>query len=82
MDKIDNLRRSIDIIDDKIMTLLEERFSLSMKIGELKKLTKTAILNTKREDAILNKTLKYSHSPEINSTYKTMLKESKLLQGK
>jgi len=82
MDKIDNLRQTIDILDDKIMQLLEERFSFSIKIGELKTLTKTAILNTERENIILNKIIKYSYSSEINAVYKTIMKESKLLQGK
>ena len=82
MDKIDDLRRLIDIIDDEIMTILDERFTISKKIGNLKALAKTDVLDTKRESSILNKTSKYSHSPEIGIVYKTIMEESKSLQRK
>ena len=82
MDKIDDLRKLIDVIDDEIMTILDERFNLSKKIGNLKILTKTTVLDTKRENIILDKTSKYSHSPEIGIVYKTIMEASKSLQRK
>ena len=82
MDKIANLRNLIDVLDEEIMSLLDERYTLSLKIGNLKVQAKTNVLDTKRESFILDKTSKYSHSPEIGIVYKTIMKESKSLQRK
>ena len=82
MDKIDDLRLLIDKIDDKIMSLLDERFSLSAKIGKIKAHTKTNILDTNRENIILDKTSKYSHYPEIDTIYKVIMEKSKSIQRK
>ena len=82
MDKIDDMRHLIDILDDEIMSILDERFALSKKIGKLKTLAKTDVLDTKREKTVLDKTSKYSHSPEIGIVYKTIMEESKSLQRK
>jgi len=82
MDKIDEMRHLIDVLDDEIMSLLDERFTLSIKIGNLKTLAKTDVLDTKREKIVLDKTSKYSHSPEIDVVYKTIMEESKSLQRK
>lgn len=80
MDKIEDLRLLIDSLDDKIMTLLSDRFTLSIKIGKVKSHAKTTILDTKRESQVLDKTSKYSHSPEIGIIYKIIMEESKSLQ--
>ncbi len=82
MDKIENLRVLIDEIDQKLMPLLEERFSLSVQVGQLKSRAKTSVLDTKREDLILKKTSKYGHFPEIGVVYKAIMGESKSLQRK
>ena len=82
MDKIDDMRNLINILDDEIMALLDERFTVSKKIGKIKSLTKTAVLDTKREKTIIDKTSKYSHSPEIGIVYKTIMDTSKSLQRK
>ncbi len=82
MDKIEDLRVIIDDLDGKIMDLLSQRFSLSKKIGKIKILSKSNVLDTKREHIILNKISKYSHSPEIDIIYKTIMEVSKSLQRK
>ena len=82
MDKIDNLRNLIDEIDEEIMSLLDNRFELSIKIGKIKSRAKTVVLDTKREQLIINKTSKCSHSPEVGVVYKTIMGESKNLQRK
>lgn len=82
MDKVDDLRDLIDVLDEEIMSLLDKRYNLSMEIGKLKTQAKTSVLDTKRESSILDKTSKYSHSPEIGIVYKTIMKESKSLQRK
>lgn len=64
------------------MNLLDQRYALSTKIGEIKQSSKTAILDSKREDDIINKISKYSHYPQIKQVYQTIMKESKALQRK
>lgn len=82
MDQIKNLRAEIDEIDNTIMNLLEKRYSLSLKIGDLKELFKIDVLDYNREKIILDKASKYSHSPQIENVYKTIMKESRSLQRK
>lgn len=82
MDKIDTLRNNIDKLDKEIMSLLEERFTLTNKIGAIKKESKTVVLDSKREQVIFDKTTEFSHSPQIIEIYKTIMNESKSLQRK
>lgn len=82
MDKLLNSRNRIDQIDDEIMSLLEERYSLSIEIGNIKKESKSPILDSNREKTILDKTSKLSHSHAIENVYVAIMKESKNLQRK
>lgn len=82
MDQINDLRTKIDKIDDEIMNLLDKRFSIAIHIGNLKELTKTSVLDTKREKIVLDKTSNYSHSPEIGVVYNVIMEQSKSLQRK
>ena len=80
MDKLEELRVLINDIDDEIMSLLDKRFSLSIEVGKVKSVSSTSVLDTKREEYILDKTSNYSHSPEIDIVYKKIMEESKSLQ--
>jgi|LGOV01.1.fsa_nt_gb chorismate mutase len=82
MDKINHTRQEIDIIDDNIMRLLDERFEKTNLIGLLKKESKTTVLDQNREQTIFTKTTKFSHSPELKVIYSTIMNESKKLQRK
>lgn len=82
MDKIKINREKIDVIDKKIMSLLDERFLLTSEIGELKKENKLVVLDVNREDIIMNKASLFSHYPQIKSIYVTIMNESKSLQRK
>ena len=62
------------------MSLLDKRLCLSVEIGKAKSVSKVAVLDTKREDYILNKASNYSHSPQIDTIYKKILEMSKSLQ--
>jgi chorismate mutase len=72
----------IDVIDKQIMDLLDQRFALTTEIGVLKKEVKMVVLDENRESIIYNNASKYSHSPQIKVIYKTIMEESKSLQGK
>ena len=80
MDKIDDLRQQIDSIDNDLMRLLSKRYEISYQIGTLKSNSKKQILDKKREDYVLNKTKKHSHSPQLELVYRTIMGESKNIQ--
>lgn len=82
MDKLEKLRNRIDALDYTIMQLLDERYDLSIEVGTLKKETKTAVLDSNREQIILDKTSKLSHSHAIKNVYVAIMEESKKLQRK
>lgn len=82
MDKIDILRKEIDTIDNQIMTLLDKRYDLTKEIGIVKKQQETAVLDSNREEIIKNKIAKFSHYPQINAVYETIMSESRKQQGK
>ena len=82
MDKLLNARSQIDKIDDQIMELLDERYSLSIQIGKIKQETKSPVLDSNREQIVLDKTSKLKHSHTIRNVYKSIMDESKKLQGK
>lgn len=75
-------RKDIDNIDDQIMELLDKRFAITDQIGKVKSKAKKDVLDTNREQFILEKTSKYSHSPEIGEVYKHIMEVSKTLQRK
>jgi monofunctional chorismate mutase len=82
MDQIDVYRKQIDELDNQIMSLLDKRYHLSTKIGTLKQHLKKPVLDTSREKTILDKISNYSHSPQIEVIYKTIMEESRKLQRK
>jgi len=49
---LEEIRQEIDQVDDAIVTLLEQRMNLVDQVVALKKLTGTAVLDSKREDVI------------------------------
>jgi monofunctional chorismate mutase len=81
MDELNKLRKEIDLIDTEIMSLLSKRFNLSKQIGEVKSLSNIPILDNRREEHILSKTLDLSYSPQINKVYRTIMSVSKTLQN-
>ena len=54
-DNIDQLRAKIDIIDENILYALGSRMKVSRQIGEYKKNSNVAILQTSRWDKVLAK---------------------------
>jgi chorismate mutase len=83
--KLEDLRKEIDKIDEKIFLLLKERFKLVRKIGKIKKSKSMKIYQPKREREILmkiaRKARKYRIDPkEIIKIYKAILKASRKIQ--
>ena len=59
MDQIEKLRNDINNLDNQIMELLNERFHKSILVGNRKKISKIDVLDSKRENEIINKSLNY-----------------------
>lgn len=73
------LRKEIDLIDDELIKLLEKRFLITSKVGDVKRENIHAVLDTSREQQILEKIK--SKDPiikdELEAVYKAILTESK-----
>ena len=61
--KLEELRRQIDSIDDKLLELLNERIKVVQKVGELKHRTGGAIYRPEREKAIVERLIKQNSGP-------------------
>ena len=56
-ENIDQLRAKIDVIDENLLYILSSRMQVSRKIGEFKRDSNIAILQTSRWDAVLAKVI-------------------------
>ncbi|MBI5754546.1 chorismate mutase [Candidatus Peregrinibacteria bacterium] len=75
--KLNNIRKKLDQIDDKIIKTLRIRSKLIKQIGEIKKKLKLPIRNPQREKLILKK-LKNKYEKRI---FSKILLESRKLQA-
>ena len=85
MKKINSLRKKIDVVDEKILKLLEKRFLLTDEIGKLKRIGKIKVANKKREQELLNKYKKIAEGSNLSKRFvsnflKLILQESKKRQ--
>lgn len=80
MDELRKYRQKIDLLDQDIMSLINERFIVIKKIKEYKTQNNLPVLNQSREDEILDKTSKFLYQDSIKAIYQTILKESKEFQ--
>lgn len=58
MNRLNNLRNKIDIIDDKILKLLSERTGISQKVGELKRERGVTVFDEQRWQVVLQSNLR------------------------
>ena len=82
MSNLEKYRTVINIIDDKILKLLEERMEIVKKVGEEKKISKINIYCGNREEEIL-KRLSNSSSLDnkfIKIIWGEIMNYSKLIQ--
>lgn len=80
--KLDKLRKKVDFIDRKLVSLLAERFKVTKEIISLKKKDGLALKDGRREDIILKETGKLAKKAKLNTEFitdifKRILKESK-----
>ncbi|MGX7174184.1 chorismate mutase [Enterococcus ratti] len=83
---LEKLRQTIDHIDEQMVQLLEKRMDAVAKIGQVKKATKKAIYDKKREQQVLDKVTSYLENAEYNetirATYMDIMKHSRCYQSK
>ena len=76
IDKLKKLRDKIDLIDDKLLDLIQSRADIASKIGELKAtLNKNKFYKPDRESKILKKILAKSEGPLADSKVRNIYKE-------
>ena len=54
-EKINSLRKKIDKLDDRMIDLVLQRFSIAKEIGEIKKNSGIKIIDLHRESQIINR---------------------------
>ena len=78
---LEELRQKINQIDDELIKLLEKRMDLVSKVATYKLETGKAVLDSKREETILNKVAEAVENPVykdvIVNTFTDMMKHSR-----
>ena len=83
--KLDKLRKKIDIIDKKIISLIGQRLNVAKEIKEIKKKEKIQVTNRNREIEVMKNVNSVSASFNINEQltekiFRLIIKESKRIQ--
>jgi chorismate mutase / prephenate dehydratase len=65
-DRIRNLRRAIDAIDDRLLALINDRLKLAAQIGALKQVAGNPVKDRERETHIINRLQASNRGPIDN----------------
>ncbi|MDE6613960.1 MAG: chorismate mutase, partial [Clostridia bacterium] len=86
MDRLEELRNQIDVIDKDIVSLFEKRMAVVLGVAEYKKEHKTNVLQTSSEEQVLKKAVDNLENKEYADAVKQIMVEimgvSKDLQRK
>ena len=63
LDELENCRSQIDILDQRLLDLLNERTAIVEKIGRIKQELKLGVYEPKREDQVYANILTHNHGP-------------------
>ena len=84
--KLENNRKRIDDLDEKILKLLNDRARLSINIAQIKSSNNLPILSPERENRLLEKIIAKNTGPfdseAIQNIFNRIMDESKRLQNK
>ena len=83
MEEIEELRRKIDVIDNKLVLLINERATISKLIGGLKKKNNIAVIQKEREKLVfknIENQSKIISKDDINKIWKVIIEVSKKIQ--
>ena len=79
---IDALRQEIDNIDTELVSLFNRRYAICTEIGKLKTKSGTMVLDSNREQKIINRLNEFSNYPNmIETLWPTIMAFSKNLQN-
>ncbi|MBI2334384.1 chorismate mutase [Candidatus Daviesbacteria bacterium] len=67
--KLENWRRQIDAVDEKIITLLAKRMNLARKIGKIKKKQRLPFIDKKRQEKVVKTALARAESLGLSKTF-------------
>lgn len=73
MNKLDVLRKEIDLIDDEMRILFEKRMAIVQEIGKYKKENNIPIFNPHREIEVINKNISKLQDESLKSYYLTFI---------
>lgn len=86
MMNLETIRQEIDHVDQELVALLEKRMQLVSQVATYKKATGKPILDTSREDVVLQKAASRikdkAFEPTIVSTFADIMKNSRDYQAK
>ncbi len=72
--KLNDLRKQIDEIDESILKLLEKRMKITDSVGEYKRAHNVAILQKGREDEIIRRLSELAVHPVLSQTIASIYK--------
>ena len=86
MNKINNLRSIIDIIDDQIFELIKKRLDVVKEIGEIKRQEAIEVQDTKREqiiyDRLVEKAIEKNIDPAaVKNIWKALIQAAYDVEG-
>ena len=73
--EIEVLRQKLDIIEDKLITLLNERAEYVLEIGKIKHEQGLPITDSQREEVILNRVMQKNKGPMSNEFVKDIFQK-------
>ena len=73
MKNLEELRQEIDVIDDEIRKLFEERMNIVKQVRMFKKEHQIQILDKKREEEVIDKNIKKLNDDSLKGSYKKFL---------
>ncbi len=73
--EIETLRQKLDCIEDKLISLLNERVNYVLEIGRIKREQGLPITDPKREEAILNRVVQKNPGPMSDEFVKEIFKK-------
>ena len=84
--KLEDFREELDSLDSKMLELYQQRINIVKEIAQIKKESNLPIFDKKREEEIINKSLKNIDDENLKAMYKEfielILKQSKEIQKK
>ena len=83
MENIDEKRKKIDVIDKKLVILINERATISKQIGDLKIKNNIAVIQDEREKSVYEKVENLSKiisKEDISKIWKVIIEVSRKIQ--